>query len=381
MRNKPLPVALALALSLVLVVGANAQTATKIVGTITAISGHTITVKPDQGPPLTLTVSDTARILRAEPGATKMSSAQPMPFSDLADGDRVLALVKNNTAVIVVAMKHADIAERQLAEAAAWKNGAGGLVKTVDAAAGIVTIASGPRTVTIHITPKTAIRQYSADSALFAEAKPSTLAQIHPGDQLRVRGTKSADGAAITADGIVFGSFRNIAGTIVSIHPADQTVTVNDFLSRKPVVLHITAESQLHKLPPEMAQAVAARLKNSVGARNPGGKPPAQAPPQSAPDGGSPGQAGSGRGGDLSQMLEQSPSATLSDLHKGDAVIIVASQGTPASANAITLLAGVEPILRAFPSGNQSVFSASWNLSGGGAGAAAGAGAGGGGAP
>lgn len=57
------------------------------------------------------------------------------------------------------------------------------------------------------------------------------------------------------------------------------------------------------------------------------------------------------------------PTATLADLKKGDAVMIVASQGTEAGGvTAITLLSGVEPILTASPSASQALFSGSWSL-------------------
>jgi hypothetical protein len=69
-------------------------------------------------------------------------------------------------------------------------------------------------------------------------------------------------------------------------------------------------------------------------------------------------------------MLQRTPPVQLADLHKGDAVMIVATQGTPGSATAVTLLAGVEPILTASPSASQSMFSASWNVGGGGGGEA-----------
>ena len=234
-----------------------------------------------------------------------------------------------------------------------------------------VTIASGARALTIHATPKTIVRRYSPDSIKFADAKPSALAQIQPGDQLRARGNRSADGNDVTADEIVAGSFRNIAGTVLSIDPATNTVTVRDLATRKPVIIHVTADSQMHKLPEQMAQSLAMRLKHS-------GNGQAEARPASEAGAASSGSAdhagwrqsgGSQRGGDLSQMLQRTPPVQLSELHKGDAVMIVATAGTPDAATAVTLLAGVEPILTASPSASQSMFSASWNVGGGEAGA------------
>ena len=61
-------------------------------------------------------------------------------------------------------------------------------------------------------------------------------------------------------------------------------------------------------------------------------------------------------------MLQRAPIILLPDLHRGDAVMIVATQGAPGSLTACTLLAGVEPILEA--SAGQSLFSASWSLGG-----------------
>jgi hypothetical protein len=351
-----------------------AQPATRLVGSLTAIDGKSLTVKPDAGNPVTVTVSDAARIVRTE-SVKSLAGATSIQFSDLAVGDRVLLLVRPSadgsapTATAVVAMKQADIAQQQQADQAGWpRSGVAGVVKTTDAASQTVIIAAGARTWTIHVTPKTVIRRYDPDSNKFADAKPSSFDQIHPGDQLHARGDHSADGAELTAVEIIAGSYRNIAGLVVSTDPSADTVTITDLATKKPVVIRITADSQLHKLPPATAQALAARFRNP-GSGRAAGAPPAT--PAAAPaDGGQrgPGQSGGGgqRSADLSQFLQRTPPLQLSELHKGDAVMIVATQGTPDAATAVTLLAGVEPILTA--SATQNMFSASWNLGGGGAG-------------
>jgi hypothetical protein len=59
------------------------------------------------------------------------------------------------------------------------------------------------------------------------------------------------------------------------------------------------------------------------------------------------------------------PPATLADLQKGDAVMIVATEGTASSGvTAITLLGGVEAILASSGSASQAMFMGSWNLGG-----------------
>ena len=66
----------------------------------------------------------------------------------------------------------------------------------------------------------------------------------------------------------------------------------------------------------------------------------------------------------MAQMLERMPVLNLADLKKGDALVISSSRGAnPSEVNALTLLAGVEPLLSAaprMPGGNVNV--GSWNL-------------------
>jgi hypothetical protein len=63
-------------------------------------------------------------------------------------------------------------------------------------------------------------------------------------------------------------------------------------------------------------------------------------------------------------MIARLPTSTFADLHKGDAVMIVASEPTPGASvlSAITVLTGVDPILTANPNGGMSL---SMSLSGG----------------
>ena len=57
------------------------------------------------------------------------------------------------------------------------------------------------------------------------------------------------------------------------------------------------------------------------------------------------------------------PAATLSDFQKGDAVMIVATEGGPNGApSVITLLGGVEPILEASPNSSASSILSPWSL-------------------
>ena len=367
------------------------------VGTIKSISGNTIVLTTDAGSDVTVQVRDTTKVVRIAPGQKDLKDATPIQLADIQPGDRVLVrgkLADDGKSVLaasLIAMKKSDIAEKQSREREEWqKHGFGGLVSSVDSASSVINVslpsAGEKKTVSVHLSKDTILRRYALDSVKFDDAKPAPLDQIKPGDQLRARGTRSADGAGFTADEIVSGTFRNIAGTISAIDASAGTITFQDLLSKKSVTVKITSESQLRKLPPPMAQRIAMRLKGiSPDAPAPGATaPPANAntnaaqptrpsgPPPGGPGSGAPDGMGRPAGGgapDLQQAISRMPAATLADLQKGDAVMVVATEGgSNGVSTAITLLAGVEPILEASPKNSSSTLLSPWSLSNGGGG-------------
>jgi hypothetical protein len=366
----------ALFISLLAVLGAaqaqQAPASSRVIGTVASVSGNSVSVKTDAGPVVSVAVPDTANIVRTAPGSKTLTGATKIALSDVGTGDRVLMLVAGDppTAKVVVVNKQSDIAAKQQQEQADWaKRGVGGLVKSVDATAGTVTITATNRTLVIHTTPSTIIRRYAPDSVKFSEAQPSTLAAIQPGDQVTARGDRNGDD--VTAEEIVSGSFRNVAGTVVSTDASSGTLTVKDLVTKKTVIIRTTPDSDLRKLDPQMAQMIAVRLRAAGNAAGNGaaasGAGAAGGGGQYRGQGGQGGQGGGQGGGNaLARVLQRSPEIHVSDLHKGDAVMIVATSGNPDSATAIRLLAGVEPMLQASASGSQSMFSSAWSGLGGG---------------
>jgi hypothetical protein len=180
---------------------------------------------------------------------------------------------------------------------------------------------------------------------------------------------------------------------VVSIDAASSTIVVKDLVTKKQVTVRVTPDVQMRRLPDRMAQMLAARLKGgsgggqggwsggaqqagaaggpqrtgqgqnggsgAAGATNSGGG-------QWAGSGGAGGQGGPG-GGDAQQMLSRAPAIQLSDLQKGEAVMLVSTEGT-SDVTAVTLLAGVEPLLEAPAASN---LLSNWSMGGGGAEAAA----------
>jgi hypothetical protein len=359
----------------------------RYVGTVTTISGDTLTVKTDAGQVNTVEVPSTAQLKRIAPGQTDLSKAEALDFASIAVGDRVLVNLDTNAtgatpqALRIIAIKQSDVAQKQQDEAAQWSQGVHGLVKSVDAAAGVIQVNMRvglvTKEVTVNTTQATVLKRYAPGSVRFDQALPAPITAIQPGDQLWARGTKNADGTAIAADGIVSGSFLSIAGTILSTDTTASTLTVKDLATKKPVTIRITADAQMRRLPDAMATILAARLKggggSGAGAGQAGSGPASGAGNGAGGGAGTPrtfSQAGGGAGRmDLETILERAPLIQLASLQKGEAVMIVATEDGPGAnggVSAVKLLAGVEPLLEAPQA--QDLLS-SWSLSSGDSGA------------
>ncbi len=352
-----------------------AGTIVKNVGAVKSISGKSLVLKSDAGQEVTISVPDGTRIVRLAAGQTDLKSAPAITLADVQVGDRVLLRGRsgeNGTveATTIVVMKQADVAQKQQHDRDDWqKRGTGGIVSAIDAPTGTFTVSVTPTlSVLVKTSKETSFLRYAPNSVKFADAQKGTIDQIKTGDQLRARGSRSADGKELAAEEVISGTFRNIAGTISSIDAANNSITVKDLLAKKSVVIKFNSDSQLRKLAPQMAQRLAFFLKGGAQAAQGGTAASGQTSPSGTPVTG-PGQGSAqgtrpAGGPDFQQMLSRIPSVTLADLQKEDAVMVVATQGTTGSeVTAITLLGGVEPILTASPNGmSAAALFSGWNL-------------------
>jgi len=373
---------------------------TKAVGVIKTIQADSITVTTESGGEVTAKLTGTTKILRVPPGEKDLKNATALQAQDLQPGDRVLVRgqastsgdAQNIVALAVIVMKQADVVAKKQNDLADWqKRGVDGVVSAVDTATGVVTISPGRiganKSIAIHVAKNTVLRRYAPGSVQFDDAKPAPIDQIKIGDQVRARGTRSPDGSELSAEEMVSGSFPNIAGIIKAIDAANNTITVQDAISKSAVVVKLAPDSQLQKLSAETAQHIAMRLKAATGGAS--GDQPGNGQGQGQGQGAGNGQsassgagttrppastdqqAGRGAGGapggngspDLQRMLSHVPTITLADLQKGDAVVILAIAGANSeSVTAIKLLAGVEAILTAAPNRNASSLLSPWSL-------------------
>jgi hypothetical protein len=325
----------------------------RAVGTVTSVGTQQVTLKTDSGQTVIVEVQDSTRILRATTGQKSLADAPAIRLTDVRAGDRMLASgtaangAQSITATTIVVMAETDLAARRTQEQKAWQNGARGVVTEVDSAHGKVFVKSAGGAMThIQVAPTASVLRYRDGSSKFSDAQAAKLDEVKAGDQLWSRGTQGPAGE-FNAEGIVFGTFVNVAGRIQSIDASANVVRVNDVFTKKPVTLRITSDSQMRQLPQQIAQRIALHLQRAKTSE------PNESVFASRPF-------------DFQQVISRSPAIIIADLHKGDAIIAVAGSEA-AHSPAFYVVDGVEPILTASPGGiGAAAFLASWNLSAGG---------------
>jgi len=386
-------VAMACSLAAAQTPSASSPQAARAIGVVTQIQPGNLTLRTDAGPEVQVQLPEGVTVLRVPPGAKDLKTAAKITVGEISPSDRVLVRgqfsegQKSLQATSVVVMTRSDLASAHEAEVRDWqRRGMGGVVKAVDPQKKEITIAvpNTPPTpgnpthpVIVTLAPNPVLLRYAPDSVKFSDAKPSTFEALKVGDQVRALGAKSEDGSRFTAEKLVSGTFRNIGATVISVDAPGGTVAVKDLASGEPLVVHTTADSKMHQLPPFMAEMIARFNSGAQTTEAAAGGPPRGAGPggNGGPGGagGAGGPGGMQRGGprDFQQMLDRMPALTLSELKPGQPLIVVSTEGAkPSEVTAIAILTGVEPILAARPKGSSEMILGPWNMSmGGGEGA------------
>jgi hypothetical protein len=319
---------------------AQAPAARSFVGTVTAfkVEALAMEVKPDAGDAVAVTFTTETIVQRVAAGEKDLKKASPIKITDVAMGDRVLVSLAAGTtqARRIVVMSATDIAKRNEQDTQDWmKRGLSGIVAAKSGYQVTLKTRSfqGETQLTVTVNDQTRFRRYAPDSVRFVDARESSLAEVHVGDQLRARGRKSADGLKVDAEEVVFGTFQTKAGTVTAIDAEAKQIMIKDLVTSKPLVVHITADSQL-KAMPDFAAMMAAR----------GGQ-------AGAPGGGMMGGAGAAGGGrpgfDLAQMLERMPPTKLENLKPGQTILVSSTKGAAKDEiTAITVLSNADFLIQ-----------------------------------
>jgi hypothetical protein len=325
------------------------QVPERMVGTVASIvfDKATVQVKGQDGTLVTLNLTSDTILQRVAPGEKSLKNAETIQISDIAIGDKVLVNSDPATASArrLVVMSATAITKHHESDRAAWTtHGISGIVvaKTGDDLTLRLRTLQGEAQAHVAVSSTTGFRKYAADSVRFGDAKPSSLADVQVGDQLRARGDKSDDGLKVTAAQIVFGTFVTKAGTITAIDPEHKSVSVKELNTSAPFNVKLTADSQLKQMPNFAAMA---------GGGMPGGVPPSGGPPNGPPVTG-------GRPPDIAQMVERMPTVALDALKVGDTIVMSSTKGAVDNEyTAIVLLDNAEMLIRlatAQPGGGQT---------------------------
>ncbi|HEX8920079.1 MAG TPA: hypothetical protein VF766_01295 [Pyrinomonadaceae bacterium] len=321
---------------------------------------------------------------RAATATISPADLEKITLSEVGEGDRVVVLgkvaddKKSVPARILIVATKADLAQKQERDREDWRRrGIVGTVSALNPETKEITLQlrslTGAQTINISASgQRVKFRRYAPDSVRFGDAKPSSLADIKVGDQLRAKGEKSEDGTSFTAEEVVTGTFRSIRGTVESVNAQANEIKVKDIATGQTVTISISKDSMVRRIPAEFAQRLAMRGQRGGAGNSDGGaqgESAADASPRPQGEGSSGGGgrrrtegAGAGEGmgyrrrmggaPDLLEMLERMPPVTVAELKAGEMVIVSSTAGADASrATAIALVAGVDALLQGAAAG------------------------------
>ncbi len=344
---------------------AQAPASVTIIGTVTEldIETSTITVKSDTGEVVVFPYDDKSQFKRLPLGKTAMADAVPITLADIELGDRVTAKKRLTPTggvapiTLMIVMSKGDIAKKQEIERAAWRErGTFGKVTAVDPAKRTITVSQrtrdGLKELTIVTNDKTIFRRYAPDSVKFSDAQPSQLAAVRVGDQIRALGKRNEDGTSYEAEQVVFGTFKTLSVTVVSVNAESKEITAKDD-SGATLTLRITPDSNLKQVPEQGG------FFGPPGGQRPGGPPGGEGPRPGGPPGSGPGRPGGmgGPGGgrlmaggfDPAALIEFLPPLQLSELKPETKLLVLTTEGsTPDRVTAITVVKGLDTFFARF---------------------------------
>src|SRR5690349_4901907 len=300
-------------------------TAKYAVGEVKSIdaTAKQLTIKTDAGSILTVSLSDKTTYKKLAPGEKSLTNATDVTFTDLAEGDRVMARgtvsadQKSVPALMVVVMTKGDLAKKAEAERAEWRRrGLLGVITALKPDTKEITIThramAGNQSVVLPVTDKTEMFRYAPDSIKFADAKPSNFGELKVGDQLRALGDRTDDPLRFNPQKIVSGSFRTVGGVVTEIDAATGEIKIRELEKKTPLTIIIKQDAVLRRFPPEVGMGLGVRPGGAPGgAAAPAGggqAQPAQGNGQQRPQGaGGPGGPGGRPGFNINDMLERLP--------------------------------------------------------------------------
>jgi hypothetical protein len=352
--------------------------ATTVFGNVSEINAAAgqITIKTAAGSVVVANVNEKTTYQRMPPGETDRSKAVETSLTEIAVGDGVVARGfvaadhKSVPAQQIIVVSQSDIAKRNATQRQAWARGTKGIVSAINPEAKEITVTSRSlqgtsQAVTVAVD-KAKLKRYPPDSIpKYETAKSAKFEEIKVGDQMNARGEKNPEGTHLSAEEVVFGTFKIAGGTVTAIDPATNTITINELQTKKPLTITLKPETVVRRFqmgmggmgggagapgggaPGAGAQGQGAGTGQGQAAAN----RPAGAGGQGAGAGGGqgPGAGGPRPGGgmNMADLLERLPTISINELKVGDMIIMSTLPGSdPTKTTAISMVAGIEPLLQ-----------------------------------
>lgn len=349
----------------------------RLIGEVTStdVERGRVTVKTDKGEMVNVGIDGSTRCMRVPPGEKSLANAVSTTIAEINAGDRVLArfsAFRNGPTIpvsLLLVMPRGDLEEKRRQELKDWQTrGVVGRIAAVDTLTRQIQLVTKSlretKTTTVVVRDDTGIRRYASGSIRFQDASTSSFEKLRVGDQLWVLGKREGNPGAvkIEAEHLVAGMFRNFAATVKAVQASEGKVKVKDLETGKTFSVHVVKDSELRRLPTRMAWVLGMFLKQSAaGKEEPSSDSQRSQPRREERTSGSSGanrrfgpDATSGSRPNMSfqQILQRAPLLSLEELKIGEPLIVSSTTGeddTPM--RAITLVAGVEPLLAASPGG------------------------------
>jgi hypothetical protein len=337
---------------------ADATNQDQLIGEVTSIdtaSGH-ITIRTDTGKSISFKIGEETIYLRVAPGERTLENAGRITRADLKVGDRVLVrggamAVDGKPALarqVIVVNKEAQ--DRQERDREDWRRrGIAGRIAALNPETKEITVAArsreGLETIIINASGNTRLLRYAPDTVRISDARPSSFAELKVGDQLRARGDRSSDGTHFTPEEIIAGSFTRASGTVTGADAAKGEIKIKEEQTGKSLTVVFGKNSTLRRLPPDFVETLMQRTaerrpasgSDSTNAQT-SMRPAEQAGrnPNEGENSGARERRGGGR--NFQQLLESLPALIISDLKKGDVIILTGTSAASDQSRITTIM-------------------------------------------
>jgi hypothetical protein len=341
--------------------------ATTVFGNVSEInaSAGQITIKTAAGSVVVANVNEKTTYQRMPPGETDRSKAVETSLTEIAIGDGVVARGfvaadrKSVPAQQIIVVSQSDIAKRNATQRQAWARGTKGIVSAINSEAKEITVTSRSlagtsQAVTVAVD-KAKLKRYPPDSIpKYETAKSAKFEEIKVGDQLNARGEKNPEGTHLSAEEVVFGTFKIAGGTVTAIDPATNTISINELQTKKPLTIMLKPETVVRRFQMMGGMGGGAGAPGGGQGQGAGNGQGQAAANRAAPSGGAGGGQGPGPGGprpgggmNMADLLERLPTISINEIKVGDMIIMSTLPGSdPTKTTAISMVAGIEPLLQ-----------------------------------